>query len=114
MTTLPHAESAIIAAEKLRDYLLNVDHRRGGSKARLFHAFGYRRDAWTQLDHDLRESHLRQPVIHAETGEYGVRYEIVGELQTPVGRPLRVRSVWQIDHGTTAPRLITIVPEQPQ
>lgn len=32
---LPHADRAVIAEDKLRDYLLNVSHRRGGSKARF-------------------------------------------------------------------------------
>ena len=31
---VPNAERAIIAAEKIRDYLLNPEHRRGAAKAR--------------------------------------------------------------------------------
>lgn len=39
---IPNADQAIIAPEKLRDYLLNPAHRRGSAKARLLLACGYR------------------------------------------------------------------------
>jgi hypothetical protein len=32
---LPNSERAVIAPEKLVDYLLNIEHKRGGAKARL-------------------------------------------------------------------------------
>ena len=41
---LPYADRAIIAADKLTGYLLNVSHKRGGSKARLLLSVGYRSD----------------------------------------------------------------------
>ena len=33
--TIPNAERAVIAMEKLTEYLLNMSHKRGGAKARL-------------------------------------------------------------------------------
>jgi len=44
-----------------------------------------------------------------ETG-FGPRYEIEGRLVAPDGRRPRVCSVWQIDKGENAPRLITAYP----
>jgi hypothetical protein len=41
---LPGADRAVIAPGKLRDYLLNPDHKRGGSKAQLLIALGYSAD----------------------------------------------------------------------
>lgn len=38
---------------------------------------------------------------------YGPRYEVEGELQTPDGRTPGIRTVWQLDRGLVAPRLIT-------
>ncbi|MGH7450629.1 MAG: DUF6883 domain-containing protein [bacterium] len=38
-------------------------------------------------------------------------YEIRAPLQTPSGRTLIVRTIWQIDEGTDVPRLITLVPD---
>ena len=41
---------------------------------------------------------------------FGPRYEVEGELTTPDGRRSRVRTVWQLDDGQIAPRLITAYP----
>lgn len=111
MKRVPNAEKAVIAAEKLRDYLLNLGHRRGGTKARLLHSFGYRRAEWVRMEEDLRSQHLTQEVARIVPGEYGVRYDIVAVIRTPDGRRLLVRSIWQIDTGTTTPRFITMIPE---
>jgi hypothetical protein len=54
---LPSHERAVIAKEKLTDYLLNVAHKRGGAKARLLVQFGYTADNWGQLETDIR-AHL--------------------------------------------------------
>jgi len=41
---------------------------------------------------------------------WGPRYEIDGELKAPDGRQPRIRTVWQVDEGGIAPRLITAYP----
>jgi hypothetical protein len=40
-----------------------------------------------------------------------MRYEIRAAIQTPSGRQVFLRSIWQIDLGATAPRLITLYPD---
>ena len=108
---LPQREHAIIAPEKLTAYLLNPAHRRGGTKARLLARFGYSEESWQQLEADIRRDHLEADVIAVRTGPYGVRYDIRALLQTPSGRQLNTRTVWQIDQGTEIPRLITLYPD---
>jgi hypothetical protein len=44
-----------------------------------------------------------------ETG-FGPRYLIEGELRAPDGRTPHVCTVWQLDKGQLAPRLITAYP----
>ena len=44
-----------------------------------------------------------------ETG-FGPRYEVEGRLDCPNGRRPRMRSVWQMEEGAVAPRLITAYP----
>jgi len=44
-----------------------------------------------------------------ETG-FGPRYVVDGELITPSGRRPRLRTVWQMDEGAVAPRLISAYP----
>jgi hypothetical protein len=108
---IPNADKAVIAADKLRNYLLNVAHRRGGSKARLLVAMGYRADDWQRLEADLRTHHVPAEVDCETDNEYGKRYEIVAPLPGTRGQPGVFRSVWQIDTGTDFPRLITMYPE---
>jgi len=80
---IPNAGRAIIAQEKLRDYLLNPAHRRGSAKARLLLACGYRADAWHVLEADLRAQHLTADFAAAKDNLYGQRFEINAPLATP-------------------------------
>jgi uncharacterized protein DUF6883 len=107
---LPNRTLAVIAQEKLTDSLPNARHKRGGTKARLLERFGYTVQNWGQLEADIR-SGLGAEVDVARTTEYGTRYEIRMTLQTPLGVPLTVRTIWQIDDGTDVPRLITLYPD---
>ena len=108
---VPNVENAIIAPEKLRDYLLNPEHRRGRSKAKLLLSMGYQTDQWQQLETDLRQQHLIADIDTIESNDYGTAYKIVAELRGPNGDTGLFRSIWQVDFGTDQPRLITMYPE---
>ena len=108
---IPNADRAIVGQDKLCDYLLNTGHKRGGSKAKLLVAMGYRPDDWQRLEADLRAQHLTVEVDCVVDTDYGPRYEIVAPLVGPAGRAVTFRSVWQIDTGSQVPRLITMYPE---
>lgn len=49
-------------------------------------------------------------VTKVKEAGFGPRYEVEGELAAPDGRRPRVRTVWQVDAGGIAPRLITAHP----
>jgi hypothetical protein len=108
---IPNAERAIIIQEKITLYLLNVEHKRGGSKAVLLTSFGYTANDWSRLVDDLRTYHLTAEVTSVRETPYGIRYEIRMPFITPDGRSLTMRSVWQIDKGTDTPRFITLFPD---
>jgi Domain of unknown function (DUF6883) len=108
--TVPNADRAIIAAEKLTGYLLNVSHKRGGPKAKLLLSLGYRADDPERLEWSLRRQHLSLDVTRTSRNVYGVVYEIEGPIKTPSGRSIRFCSVWQVDTGTDVPRFITMYP----
>jgi len=108
---LPNAQMAVIDQAKLVDYLLNVDHLYGGPKAGLLRSLGYAVDEWRQLELDIRTQLLVHDVALARETPWGVRYEIVAPLVGPAGKTVQFRSIWQIDRGTDAPRLITMYPE---
>jgi hypothetical protein len=108
---IPNGDQAIIESSKITEYLLNTDHQRGGSKARLLIQFGYSLANWEKLEEDIRRFHLEQDVNLITETPYGIRYQISANLITPIERPLLVKTVWQIDINTDFPRLITLVPD---
>jgi hypothetical protein len=107
---LPNADLAVVEQEKVCGYLLNAEHRYGASKAKFFAEFGFTLESWEVLAEALREHGRRHEVSNEKETGFGPRYQVDGELATPDGRHPRVRTVWQIDHGETAPRLITAYP----
>ena len=107
---LPNAHLAVVEEKKIVEYLLNDSHRFGASKARFFVAFGFTVAAWRVLAEALREhARVGEVASTTETG-FGPRHEVDGPLTAPDGRRPRVRTVWQIDVGEVAPRLITAYP----
>jgi hypothetical protein len=107
---LPNAHLASVWREKITDYLLNPGHRYGASKAHFFFEFGFELESWEVLAESLRDHAMRHEVNRTRQALWGPRFEIDGELSTPDGRMPRVRTVWQLDQGEIAPRLITAYP----
>ena len=107
---LPNPDKLVVEREKITDYLLNPGHRYGASKARFFAEFGFRIEQWEQLAEALREHGRRHEVARLREPGFGPRYTVEGELNTPGGGRPHVRSVWQMDEGAIAPRLITAYP----
>jgi hypothetical protein len=107
---LPNAHLALVEREKIADYLLNPAHRYGASKARFFVVFGFRPENWEALAAALREHGQRHEVKRVKETGFGPRYEVEGDLIAPEGQRPRVRTVWQMDAGEVAPRLITAYP----
>ncbi|MBI3849223.1 MAG: hypothetical protein HY298_02870 [Verrucomicrobia bacterium] len=107
---LPNPDNLMVECEKIADYLLNPAHRYGASKARFFVEFGFRIEQWERLAEALREHGRTHDVARTRETGFGPRYAVEGNLNTPIGRRPRVRSVWQMDEGMVAPRLITAYP----
>ena len=107
---LPNAEQAVVEHEKIADYLLNSAHRFGSSKARFFTGFGFKIEAWEVMAEALREHGRAQEVTGVRETGFGPRFVVEGKLNTPSGRRPLVRTVWQMDKGAVAPRLISAYP----
>ena len=107
---LPNADLLRVEREKITEYLLNAGHRYGTSKARFFARFGFSLRNWETLAQALQEHGQQYEVTRVTETIFGPRYEVEGELRTPDGRNPGVRSVWQLDRGMVAPRLITAYP----
>ena len=108
---LPNAENAYAEERKITAYLLNPAHPDGVSKARFFLAFGFSATEWRVFERALIEHAQTHDVVEVEHTSYGVKYVIIGAIETPDGRnPERVRVVWQIDRGSSRPRLVGAYP----
>jgi len=112
---LPCASRAQVDKEKILNYLLCRWHPEGGSKARFFERFGFNVTEWERLAAALQNHADKNSVSKmVETG-YGKRYIIDGPMETPDGRRPYIRTVWMLEQGTEAPRLVTAHPiERPR
>ena len=109
---LPNAEQARVAPEKARDYLLDIEHRRGGDKAAFFLRFGFTRECWQVFADALRAHAIANEVISTRETSQGTHYVVDGFLETPDGRNPRVWTVWELTPGSEIPRLITAYPRE--
>ena len=108
---LPNAEQAIIPPEKLRDYLLSLEHSEGRHKAVIFRALGFRAESWTVFEIAIREQHLTQDAEETPADEHGRRYQIVAPITGPNGRTAIIKAGWIILHGEDIPRFVSAYPE---
>jgi hypothetical protein len=105
--TIPNAANCVVELEKVRDYLLNLSHPAGKSKAVFFTAMGFRQQEGEVLAAALRQMVCRFPLTISMTSHHGQKYIVDGTLVTPIGQVPLVRTVWVIDSGADRPRLIT-------
>ena len=111
---LPNRHLAYVPQEKITRYLLNLNHPKGWGKAQEFRKRGYHESNADALIRDLIEVARNWPVSEVEPTQYGTKYIIYGVIQPPMGAGLLILSVWQIDHGYSAPRLLSAYPQEPE
>lgn len=110
--TLPNAHLAIVEQEKIVAYLLNPMHPDNGGKATFFQALGFELDRWSELATALRRLALAGKVAKAVESIHGSKYIVEGRIEAPGGRSATVLSVWIVDRGLEAPRLVTAYPRK--
>ncbi len=102
---LPNGARAVVDLNKLRNYCLNPEHRRGCHKARVFAAsLGLTIDHAATLRLALLAAARDNDATPAERDEYGARYMIDFMASGPVGQAM-IRSSWIIRRGEDFPRL---------
>jgi hypothetical protein len=102
---LPNAERAVVDIDKLRNYCLNPEHRRGCHKTRVFRAsLGLTLDHAEDLRKALLAAALNNDATPLEHDEYGRRYVVDFMANGPAGQAM-VRSSWIIRRGEDFARL---------
>jgi hypothetical protein len=107
---LPNAHLAIVDREKIVDYLLNPAHPDNGGKAKFFLGHGFTAEQWQDFAEALRRLAGSFPVIERVESQHGVKYIVIGRIETASGRSPSLRTVWIVDKGTNKPRLVTAYP----
>jgi hypothetical protein len=108
---LPGVERAIVAEEKVREYLLSAVNPRARGKAAFFRALGFDDSNWSQLRDALLEIARNGTASLGQRSEFGAKYEIRATLAGPTGRESIIRTVWIIDTADSLPRLVTAYPD---
>lgn len=97
---------AVIAADKLTEYLLTF--RPQNDKSKWLNGLGYTFDNKQDLEHDI------MALLHAETlrfsteSVYGDLYFVEGLIG--IGRKAKARAVWMYEYRTTLLKFITLYP----
>jgi hypothetical protein len=113
MDKLPNCSQAFISRNKIENYLLNLNHREGKSKAMFFSKFGYSLANSRDLYEALRVLACESLIVQIEARHpFGTRITTEGTLNTPDSRNPQVRIGWFFDKNDpeNIPRLITVIP----
>jgi hypothetical protein len=107
---LTNVAAAEVSREKIVGYLLNPEHPDGAGKATFFFAAGFRVERWDEMASAFKDLAKRVPVARSVDSPHGAKYIVDGEISTPCGQMISVRTVWIIDRGHDHPRLVTAYP----
>ena len=107
---LPNNKNAYVPLAKLIDYLLSETHSVGKSKAKLLRTVGFNEGNVQMLKKGLLEIAHTKDVAEVITTLHGVKYVMDGDIRTPVGLVIKMRTIWIIDAGQERPRFVTTYP----
>ncbi len=108
---LPNCEKAYVPEQKLVKYLLSETHTIGKAKAKYFRSLGYTEENADQLEDALVMIAKSGGHSQEVTTPYGNKYIVDGDLVTPIGTTVRIRSVWVVEAHDERPRFITAYPK---
>ena len=107
---LPNAEQAVVPERKVTHYLLNPAHPDNGGKAEFFRRLGFQ--SAPELTTALRTLAKTAEVSSHVESPHGSKFVIVDRIESPEGKAALVRTIWIVDKGSDAARLVTAYPHQ--
>ena len=103
-------EDAIIAREKITDYLLKW--RPDNDKSQFLKRAGYSQSNWRRLLEDIRNHILTLEAEFLEGTAYGELWKIRGTLKGPNGTSISVVTIWMKEKYTGLTKFITLFPDK--
>lgn len=107
---LPNSDCALVEEKKIVEYLLNLAHPDGGSKARFFLARGFAANQWQSMRTALQTQGRDNLVTKVTSHLWGARYQVDCNCPTPDGANPCIRTVWELPDAAACPRLLTAHP----
>lgn len=107
---IPGGDRARIEPEKVRDYLLSLEHPVGRFKAAFLSKLGFSREEWPVLVARLRDIAISDDAVLGQASDFGQKYEVHGTLIGPSGRSAYFVTVWILLKNEDSPRFVTAYP----
>ena len=99
---LPNANLAIVASEKVTNYLLNPAHPDNAGKAEFFATLGFNREDWQKLADAFRKLAQSAEVSKSMTSPHGQKYILDGRIEAPSGK--EADGADDLDYGSRTER----------
>lgn len=104
------SETCVVSDAKVRDYLLNLNHPIGRSKAVFFMSQGFNPEDWAVLAEALIAHFNSCTRMPNGKDEFGHRLECTGPLTTSSGKSPLVVSAWILRPGQPLPEFLSAYP----
>ena len=114
LAKLPNPHLASVDRRKVVDYLLDATHPDNGGKAEFFASLGFSTETAWSLVAALRAVAARGNTVDHVESVHGRKDVVDGLLlpQTGIGIGRRIRTIWIVEPGQDAPRLVTAYPNK--
>ena len=109
---LPNRKNARIKREKITKYLLSLTHKEGKSKAKFFRGIGFNETNIESFKKALLKVGKSNEVVKVDQlkKEFVIKYVINGSIDSPKGKPYKVKTIWVIKLNSKIPYLATAYP----
>ncbi|REL24445.1 DUF6883 domain-containing protein [Thalassotalea euphylliae] len=95
---------------KVKNYLLNLDHSDGGSKAKFFiNTLGIKREDWRYLADQISGAMKTASIFRLKHNNHGINHGALIEIIGRNNRRAIIQTGWMVNSGS-APRLVTAYP----
>ncbi len=107
---MPNKENSLVRNNKITDYLLNLEHKVGGPKAKFFLQVGFQLTNIQVLKSALLQHAVDREIIQETNTNFGIKYKLLCIIETPNNRNPCITTVWVINKGDDRPTLVTAYP----
>ncbi len=104
---VPYRNKAFITQEKILNYLLNTTNPDGKAKAIFFRSKGFNETNTDIFEESLLSVIYMEDVERQSESQHGKKYTVKGDIATPNGEMITIRTVWIVENNTRKPRLVS-------